>query len=170
MTLPTPGGGPTLLKSTVRDVECGRNVRIVEPANVYECTLGDDCFVGPFVEIQKGVRVGARSKVQSHAFVCELVTIGEDCFIGHGVKFVNDVFAIGGPARGRRELWMATTVGNRVSIGSNATLLPVTICDDVVVGAGAVVTHNITEPGIYAGNPARLLRKLPTAAGAQGAP
>ena len=144
----------------MRDVACGRNVRIVEPANVYECALGDDCFVGPFVEIQKGVRVGARTKVQSHAFVCELVTIGEDCFVGHGVMFVNDVFAIGGPAKGRRELWRSTQVGDRVSIGSNATLLPVSICNDVVIGAGAVVTHDITEPGIYAGNPARLKRRL----------
>ena len=150
----------TLWKAAVRDVNCGRNVRIVEPANVYECSLGDDCFVGPFVEIQKGVQVGARTKVQSHAFICELVTIGEDCFVGHGVMFVNDLFATGGPAKGRRELWRSTVVGNRVSIGSNATLLPVNVCDDVVIGAGSVVTRNITEPGIYAGNPARLKRRL----------
>ena len=152
--------GPSLLAAQVRDVHCGERVRIVEPANVYECTLGDDCFVGPFVEIQKGVTIGARTKVQSHAFICELVEIGDDCFIGHGVMFTNDVFASGGPARGRRELWRPTRIGNRVSIGSNATLLPVTICDGAVIGAGAVVTRDITEPGIYAGNPARLLRRL----------
>lgn len=151
---------PTLLRASVRDVACGANVRIVEPANVYECELADDCFVGPFVEIQKGVRVGARTKVQSHAFVCELVTIGADCFIGHGVMFINDVFATGGPARGRRELWRSTVVGNRVSIGSNATILPVIIVDDVVIGAGAVVTRDIDHPGVYAGNPARRLRGL----------
>jgi acetyltransferase-like isoleucine patch superfamily enzyme len=154
---------PILLKAQVRDVECGVGVRIVEPANVYECRLDDGCFVGPFVEIQRGVRVGARTKVQSHAFVCELVTIGEDCFIGHGVMFVNDLFSTGGPARGRRELWRTTSIGNRVSIGSNATVLPVRICDDVVIGAGAVVTRDIGRPGIYAGNPARLLRELPAA-------
>ena len=74
--------------------------------------------------------------------------------------FTNDTFATGGPARGKRELWKSTRVGHRVSIGSNATLLPVSICDDVVIGAGAVVTRDITEPGVYAGNPARLLRKL----------
>lgn len=151
---------PTLLRAEVRDVTCGEGVRIVEPANVYECTLGDHCFIGPFVEIQRGVRIGAGTKVQSHTFVCELVTIGAECFVGHGVMFVNDRFAIGGPARGRRELWMSTRVGDRVSIGSNATILPVTICDDVVIGAGAVVTHDITEPGIYAGSPARLLRPV----------
>ena len=151
---------PTLLRAQVRDVTCGNNVRIVEPANVYECTLGDDCFVGPFVEIQRGVEIGARTKVQSHAFVCELVRIGSDCFVGHGVMFVNDLFATGGPARGQRELWKSTDIGDRVSIGSNATVLPVRICSDVVIGAGAVVTRNIDEPGIYAGNPARLMRRV----------
>ena len=157
-----PAATPTLLQAQVRDVTCGARVKLVEPCNVYGCTLGDDCFVGPFVEIQKGVVIGARSKVQSHAFICELVSIGEDCFVGHGVMFTNDVFAEGGPARGRRELWRSTRIGNRVSIGSNATLLPVDICADVVIGAGSVVTRNITAPGIYAGNPARLLRTLPS--------
>lgn len=152
---------PELLKASVRDVRCGHGVRIVEPANVYECDLADGVFVGPFVEIQKGVVIGARTKVQSHAFICELVTIGADSFIGHGVMFVNDLFQTGGPARGRRELWRSTRLGNRVSVGSNATILPVQICDDVVIGAGSVVTHDITQPGIYAGNPARLLRPLP---------
>lgn len=152
---------PILLRACVRDVVCGQGVKIVEPANVYECTLGDGVFIGPFVEIQRGVTIGARTRVQSHAFVCELVSIGEECFVGHGVMFINDHFSIGGPARGRRELWRSTRIGNRVSLGSNATLLGVSICDDVVVGAGAVVTRDITEAGIYAGNPARLLRRLP---------
>lgn len=151
---------PTLLKTAVREVRCGTGVRIVEPANVYECDLGDDCFVGPFVEIQRGVTIGPRTKIQSHAFVCELVAIGSDCFVGHGVMFVNDLFRSGGPARGRKELWRPTHIGDRVSIGSNATVLPVQICSDVVIGAGAVVTHDIDEPGIYAGNPARRLRSL----------
>lgn len=150
---------PTLLHAQVRDITCGARVKLVEPCNVYECTLGDDCFVGPFVEIQKGVVIGARSKVQSHAFICELVSIGDDCFVGHGVMFTNDVFAAGGPARGRRELWRSTRIGHRVSIGSNATLLPVDICDDVVIGAGSVVTKDIVEPGIYAGNPARKMKE-----------
>jgi len=145
----------------VRDVAMGARVQIIEPANVYGCSLGDDCFVGPFTEIQRGASVGARTRIQSHAFVCELVTIGSDCFVGHGVMFTNDVFAEGGPARGRRDLWRPTRIGDRVSIGSNATLLPVAVCDDVVIGAGAVVTRDITRPGIYAGNPARLLRANP---------
>ena len=151
---------PTILKASIRDVRAGVGVKIVEPANVYDCDLGDGCFVGPFVEIQKGVRIGARTRVQSHAFVCELVTIGEDCFIGHGVMFVNDTFEKGGPARGDQTLWKSTTIGDRVSIGSNATILPVRICDNVVIGAGAVVTRDLATPGVYAGNPARRLRDL----------
>lgn len=155
------GHAPNLFKCSVRDLQCGEGVKIIEPANVYECTLGNGCFVGPFTEIQKGVMIGARTRVQSHSFICELVTIGDDCFIGHGVMFVNDSFSVGGPARGRRELWGSTAIGSRVSIGSNATLMPVNVCDDVVIGAGAVVTRDITVPGFYAGNPARLLRVMP---------
>lgn len=161
MNDPTPSSQPArLFKSGLVNVKFGTGVTIVEPCNVYGCELGDGVFVGPFVEIQKDVRIGARTKVQSHAFICELVTIGDDCFIGHGAAFVNDTFASGGPARGDKSLWRATTIGSRVSIGTNATLLPVRVCDDVVIGAGAVVTHDISEPGIYAGNPARKLRSI----------
>ena len=142
----------------IRDVSCGENVTIIEPSNLYECNLADDVFVGPFVEIQKGVRIGARTKVQSHSFVCELVSIGEDCFIGHGVMFINDTFADGGPAGGDNSKWKATKIGNHVSLGSNATIMPVFICDHVVIGAGSVVTKDILEPGVYAGNPCRRLR------------
>jgi acetyltransferase-like isoleucine patch superfamily enzyme len=120
----------------------------------------NDCFIGPFVEIQKDVNIGSQTKVQSHTFICELVTIGNDCFIGHGVMFINDLFSTGGPAQGRKELWRSTKIGNHVSIGSNATILPVNVCDNVVIGAGSVVTKDITMPGIYTGNPARLLRKI----------
>ncbi|WP_298127243.1 acyltransferase [Brevundimonas sp.] len=144
----------------VVNATCGSGVVIVQPSNVYGCELGDGVFVGPFVEVQKDVRIGARTRVQSHAFICELVSIGADCFVGHGVMFVNDLFEKGGPARGDKALWRSTFVGDRVSIGSNATILPVSICDDVVIGAGAVVTKSITEPGVYAGNPARKLRDL----------
>ncbi len=154
---------PRLLAVGLVEVTCGANVTIVQPANLYGCTLGDDVFVGPFVEIQRDVTIGARSRIQSHTFICELVTIGEDCFVAHGVMFINDTFQTGGPtAKGRRDLWKATSVGNRVSLGSNATIMPVRIGDDIVVGAGAVVTKDLTLPGIYAGNPARLVRKMTT--------
>ena len=126
----------------------------------HACTIGDNTFVGPFVEIQRGVNIGKDCKIQSHAFICELVSIGDDCFISHGAMFINDPFAIGEPARGKRELWRRTRIGNRVSIGTNATVMPVTICDGVVIGAGSVVTKSINEPGIYAGNPARFLRTI----------
>jgi acetyltransferase-like isoleucine patch superfamily enzyme len=154
-------GDVTRLQSGITEVDFGDNVTVVEPVNLYGCKLEDDVFVGPFVEIQRDVTVGKRTRIQSHAFICELVTIGEDCFISHGAMFINDVFQDGGPApSGRRDLWKPTTIGNDVSIGTNATVLPVAICDNVVIGAGAVVTKDITEPGVYAGNPARLLQKL----------
>ena len=151
---------PDVYKSQIRDVAFGARVKVVEPVNLYECRIGDDCFIGPFVEIQKGVAVGSRTRVQSHSMICELVEIGEDCFIGHGVMFINDTFATGGPARGRMDLWRSTRIGDRVSLGTNATILPVKICDDTVIGAGAVVTRDIEEPGIYVGNPARSLRRV----------
>ena len=147
-------------KSGIReDVVYGDSFKVVEPVNLYGCTFGEDCFVGPFVEVQKEVQIGDRTRIQSHSFICELVTIGSDCFIGHGVMFINDLFSKGGPAQGDRSLWKKTNIGNHVSIGSNATILPVSICDHTVIGAGAVVTKDITEAGVYAGNPARLLPK-----------
>ena len=148
-------GEPRRQQAGIVEVEFGDDVTVVEPVNLYGCTLGDGVFVGPFVEIQRRVTVGARTRVQSHAFICELVSIGEDCFISHGAKFINDTFSTGGPARGDKTQWKETVVGDRVSIGTNATIMPVSICDDVVVGAGSVVTKDITESGTYAGNPAR---------------
>ena len=144
--------------AAIVDVEFGERVKVVRPANLYGCEIGDDCFIGPFVEIQRSAKIGARTKVQSHSFICELVTIGDNCFIGHGVMMINDRFSTGGPAQGQRDRWESTRIGDRVSVGSNSTLLPVSICNDVVIGAGSVVTRDITEPGIYAGNPARFVR------------
>ena len=146
--------------SGIVNVQFGENVKIVEPVNIYGCKIGDNCFIGPFVEIQNNVCIGNNTKVQSHSFVCELVTIGDNCFIGHGVMFINDLFLKGGPARGDKDLWMSTNIGNHVSIGSNATILPVDICERVVIGAGSVVTKSITKPGIYVGNPAKLIKEI----------
>ncbi len=152
---------PQLFESRIKeDVVFGEGVKVVTPVNLYGCSIGNNCFIGPFVEIQKDVSIGDNTKVQSHTFICELVSIGHDCFIGHGVMFINDVFSTGGPARGDKSQWKSTFIGNDVSLGSNATILPVRICDHVVVGAGAVVTKDITEPGIYAGNPARKIRSI----------
>jgi acetyltransferase-like isoleucine patch superfamily enzyme len=149
---------PTIKRAGIHNVNFGKNVKVVEPVNLYDCTIGDDSIIGPFTEIQKGVIIGKNCRIQSHTFLCELVTIGNDCFIGHGVMFINDDWKTGGPAHGNRSLWKETVVGDHVSIGSNATILPVTICDHVVIGAGSVVTKNITQPGFYAGNPAKKLR------------
>lgn len=151
---------PNVLASQIINVDFGINVKLISPSNIYGCTIGDNCFIGPFVEIQKDVFIGSNTKIQSHSFICELVTIGSNCFIGHGVMFVNDLFSNGSPAMGDKSKWKATKIGNNVSIGSNTTILPVEICSNVVIGAGAVVTKNITRPGIYAGNPAKFLRKI----------
>lgn len=136
-----------------------RKRRHLRTANLYECSLGDNVFIGPFVEIQANSHIGADSKIQSHTFICEYVTVGERCFIGHGVMFANDMFRDGKPNADRRS-WGHIRVGNDVSIGSGATILAVSICDGAVIGAGSVVTKSITEKGVYAGNPARLLRRL----------
>jgi acetyltransferase-like isoleucine patch superfamily enzyme len=146
--------------SGIVNVEFGNNVKIIHPVNLYGCKVGMDSFIGPFTEIQKNVVIGNGTKIQSHSFICELVTIGSNCFIGHGVMFINDSFDNGGPANGNRTLWKETIIGNNVSIGSNSTILPVKIVDKVVIGAGSVVTKNILEPGVYAGNPAVKIREL----------
>lgn len=151
---------PTIYKSQIKDVVFGENVKVVEPLNIYGCEIGDNTFIGPFVEIQKDVKIGKNCKVQSHSFICELVTIGDNTVIAHGVMFINDLFATGSPANGDKNLWKSTTIGNNVSIGSNATILPVSICDNVVIGSGSVVTKNITEAGIYVGNPAKKIRGI----------
>src|SRR5687767_6031221 len=130
---------PTIINTGIVNVRFGKNVKIVQPLNLYGCTIGDNCFIGPFVEIQKEVTIGAETKIQSHTFICEWVSIGDNCFVGHGVMFINDLFVKGGPARGDKNFWKATKIGNNVSIGSNATILPVEVCDNVVIGAGSVV-------------------------------
>jgi len=151
---------PTIKHISISDVKFGKDVVVIEPVNLYECTIGDGCFIGPFVEIQKGAVIGKYTKVQSHAFICDMVTIGDHCFISHGVMFINDLFTGGGPAGGDRTKYRKTIIGNNVSIGTNATVLPVTICDNVVIGAASLVNKPIRKPGVYVGNPIRKLRDL----------
>lgn len=149
---------PHKRQAAIQNVVFGVNVKITEPVNLYGCTIGDNSIVGPFTEIQNGVVIGNNCRIQSHSFICELVTIGKNCFIGHGVMFINDDWKAGTPAHGNKSLWKETIIGDNVYIGSNATILPVKICDHVVIGAGTVVTKDITKPGFYAGNPAKKLR------------
>ncbi|ABM70696.1 acyltransferase [Prochlorococcus marinus] len=146
--------------SGIKNVSLGSNVKIIKPVNIYGCKIGDNSFIGPFVEIQKNVKIGENTKVQSHSFICELVSVGNNCFIGHSVVFINDLFSNGSTSNGNKENWQKTTIGNNVLIGSNATILPVKIVDNVVIGAGSVVTRDILKSGIYVGNPAIFLRNI----------
>ena len=144
---------------SIINCKIGKNFKFVEPINIYDCKLGDNVFVGPFVEIGKGVIIKSRTRISSHSFICELVTIGNDCFIGHGVMFTNDLFK-NGKLGGNVKNWKKTLIGNKVLIGSNSTILPVSIVSGCVIGAGSIVTKNCKIKGIYAGNPAKLIRKL----------
>lgn len=119
--------------------------------NIYGCELSENSFVGPFVEIQKNSKIGKGTRISSHTFICEGVEIGENCFIGHGVMFTNDKFTED------REQWILrkTKIGNNVRIGSNVTILPVTIGDNVIIGAGSVVTKDIPSNKTVKGNPAK---------------
>jgi len=141
----------------IKNCQIGENVKIIEPVNLYGCTIGNNCFIGPFVEIQKNVFIGDNTRVQSHSFICEGVTIGDLCLIGHGTIFTNDIFE--GP---NLHTWIIrkTYVGNNVRIGSNATLLPIRIGDNSIIGAGAVVTKDVPKNCVVAGNPAKIIRRL----------
>ena len=150
---------PDFLESQIIDVDWGTGVKVVKPCNLYNCKIGDNSFIGPFVEIQKDAVVGRNCKVQSHSFICSKVTVEDDCFIGHGVLFTNDKFMQGKPSYDPED-WQETRVGSGTTIGSGATILPVRISPNCVIGAGAVVTKDLTEPGVYVGNPARRLRNV----------
>lgn len=147
------------------DVIIGPGARIFQPdlVNLYGCSIGADTKVGAFVEIQKNARIGARCKISSHSFICEGVTIEDECFIGHGVMFTNDIYPRAANADGSPQTeadWtvIKTIVRKRASIGSNATILAgVTIGQGTLVGAGAVVTHDVPDFAIVAGVPARVI-------------
>ena len=150
---------PFINKNEIRDVKFGQNCKVIEPVNLYECNFGDNVFIGPFVEISKGVVIGNNTRISSHSFICELVSIGKNCFIAHGVMFTNDLFK-NGKLGGDIANWFSTTIEDNVLIGSNSTILPVKIVSGCVIGAGSVVTKDCKVKGIYAGNPAKLIRKL----------
>ena len=164
LTVSNPAEQDQLLRRVAPDVKLGKNVRLHAFVNLYGCEIGDDSSIGTFVEIQKGVRIGARCKIQSHTFICEGVTIEDEVFVGHNVNFLNDrwpeaVNPDGSPKRDGDWRLEPTVVKRRASIGSGAILLPgVTVGEGAIVGAGAVVTKDVPSGVVIAGNPARVLR------------
>ena len=145
------------------DVRLGRDVRIHGFVNLYGCEIGDETSIGTFVEIQKGVKVGARCKIQSHTFICEGVTIEDEVFIGHNVNFLNDRYPAATTGDGQRKIdWQLerTLVKRRAAVGTGAIVLPgVTIGAGAMVGAGAVVTADVPDGVTVVGNPARAVSK-----------
>ncbi|HNR71778.1 MAG TPA: acyltransferase [Verrucomicrobiota bacterium] len=157
-------GSEQLYQRIAADVKLGQRVKIFAFTNLYGCEIGDDTKIGTFVEIQKGARIGQRCKISSHSFICEGVTIEDEVFIGHGVTFINDRFPRATNTDGSLQTeadWkcVPTTVRQGASIGSGATILcGVEIGRRATVGAGSVVTRNVPDGAVVAGNPARLLR------------
>ena len=141
-------------KVSIKNVKFGKNVKIIEPVNLYGCEIGDNCFIGPFVEIQKNVVIKQNTRIQSHSFICEYVKIGKNCFIGHGVNFINDKFKNNKLIK-KPKKFLKTIVMDNVKIGSNSTILPIKIENNVVIGAGSVVSKNCKKNLIYFGNPAK---------------
>ena len=146
------------------DVKLGRDVRIYAFVNLYGCEIGDESRVGTFVEIQRGVSVGKRCKIQSHTFICEGVVIEDEVFVGHNVNFINDKFPQATNPDGSLQSdadWtlQPTHVRKGASIGTGSVILGgITIGERAIIGAGSVVTKDVAPYTIVAGNPARLIR------------
>lgn len=150
------------------DVKLGSEVKIFHPelVNLYGCAIGDETKIGSFVEIQKNALIGNRCKISSHTFICEGVKIEDEVFIGHGVMFINDLYPRATTAEGGLQTeadWqvLETRIRKRASIGSNVTILAgVTVGENAIIGAGAVVTEDVPDNVIVAGNPARIIRAI----------
>lgn len=140
----------------IDNCKIGVGTKIKPFVNLYGCDIGENCFIGPFVEIQSDVKIGDRTRISSHTFICSGVSIGNDCFVAHAAMFVNDKYTE------NRKDWICrkTNIGNNVRIGSNATILPVNIGNDVIIGAGAVITKDIPNYAVVAGNPARIIKYI----------
>lgn len=153
-------------KQSINNVKVGKNVRIFNFVNAYGCSIDDGSKVGAFVEIQKGASIGKNCKISSHTFICEGVHIEDNCFIGHGVMFTNDLFPRSTNADGSQQTeadWkvIETHVKKGASIGSNATILcGITIGENSLVGAGAVVTKNVPPNTVVAGSPAKVIKTI----------
>ena len=144
----------------VKDCKIGEGTKVWEPVNLYGCTIGKNCKIGTFVEIQKDVVIGNDVIVSSHTFICSLVTVEDNVFVGHSVKTINDLFPPSCKRTGKTDKWKPTLIKKNAIIGSGAVLFPITVGEGTIVGAGSVVTKDC-EPGwIYAGNPAKKIRKV----------
>ena len=154
--------------SVATDVKLGQGVKLSKFINLYGCQIGDETKIGAFVEIQKNASVGRRCKISSHTFICEGVTIEDDVFVGHGVTFVNDTYPRATAADGELQTekdWKVerTLIKKGASIGSGATVLAnLVIGEGAMVGAGSVVTRDVPPNTIVAGNPAKILRAVPS--------
>lgn len=141
------------------DVKLGQNTRIFDEGlvNIFGCEIGDGTFIGPFVEITRGTRIGRNCKIESHSFLCDAVEVEDEVFIGHGTMFTNDLY----PRTDRQVVYLKTLVCYGASIGTNATIVAgLTIGRHAIVGAGAVVTKSVPDFAVVAGNPARILRRF----------
>lgn len=153
-------------KKSLNEVAVGNNVRVFDFVNAYKCSIDDNSKIGAFVEIQKGATIGKNCKISSHTFICEGVHISDNCFIGHGVMFTNDLFPRATNPDGSQQTdadWhlVETYVKKGASIGSNATILcGITIGENALIGAGAVVTKDVPANTIVAGNPAKIIKKI----------
>lgn len=150
-----------IIESGIKEVVAHESTTIVAPCNIYKCVLKENVFIGPFTEIQANVVIGTSSRIQSHSFICEGTTIGKNCFIGHGVVFINDLFAGYSRAHGDKEKYQYPIIEDNVLIGSGSVIQPYRITNGCIIGSGAVVTRDLLEKGVYAGVPAKLIRKLP---------
>ena len=143
----------------VKNSTIGENTSIWEYANIYGCTIGKDCNIGSYVEIQSDVTVGDRVTISSHSFLCSLVRVEDDVFIGHGVMTINDLYPPSFKKTGTKKNWKKTEIKSGAVIGSNVTLMPVTIGRNAKIGAGSVVTKDIPDHAVAVGNPAQIIKK-----------
>jgi len=144
----------------IKNCKIGKGTNIWNFVNLYGCEIGENCMIGSFVEIQNDVKIGSNVNISSHSFICSLVEIEDDVFIGHGVMTINDLIPPSKKRTGSDKEWKSTVIKQGAVIGSGATLLPVSIGKNSIVGAGSVVTRDVPDNAIVAGNPAKIIRKL----------